>query len=77
LREVREKIAAEKPDVVDFGHTHRTCAERHKGVLFFNPGSASKRKMGHPLTVAIMEIVSGKIEWQFIDLDELWGKEYE
>ena len=77
LREVREKISAEKPDVLVFGHTHRTYAERHGKVLFFNPGSASKRKVGHPLTVATMTIKNGKLDWQFIDLDELWGKEYD
>lgn len=71
LREVREKVAAEKPDVLVFGHTHIMYAERHNGVLFFNPGSASKRKAGQPLSIAIIEILHGKLTWKFIDLDKL------
>jgi predicted phosphodiesterase len=46
-------------------------------VLFFNPGSAGRRAAGHPLTVAILAIENGKLDWQFLDLDELWGKEYD
>ncbi|MSR65672.1 MAG: metallophosphoesterase [Verrucomicrobiae bacterium] len=70
-RELREKIAKEKPDAVVFGHTHVMYAERHNGVLFFNPGSASKRKSGHPLSIATMEIRDGELKWKFIDLDKL------
>lgn len=71
LREVREKVADYRPDVVIFGHTHVMCAERHDGVLFFNPGSASRRKSGHPLSIAIIHVNSGKLDWEFIDLDKL------
>jgi len=74
LREVREKVATEKPDVVVFGHTHVMYAERHNGVLFFNPGSAGKRKAGQPLSLARIEIQNGKLDWEFIDLDKLWRK---
>lgn len=74
LRQVREKIAKENPDVVVFGHTHAMYAERHNGVLFFNPGAAGRRKAGHPLSVARIEIRDGKLGWEFIDLDKLWGE---
>ena len=74
LRAVREKIEKEKTDVIVFGHTHVMYAERHDGALFFNPGSASKRKSGHPLSIATMEIRDGELKWKFIDLDKLWGE---
>jgi putative phosphoesterase len=74
LRQVREKVETEKPDVVVFGHTHVMCAERHSGVLFFNPGSASRRKAGHPLSIARIEVGDGRLDWKFIDLDDLWGR---
>src|SRR5205814_1664089 len=70
-RVLRGKIEKERPDVIVFGHTHIMYAERHSGVLFFNPGSASKRKAGQPLSVATMEITDSKLEWKFINLDEL------
>jgi uncharacterized protein len=73
LREVREKVTAEKPDVVVFGHTHVMYAEHHNGVLFFNPGAAGKRKAGHPLSVATMHIADGRLSWKFINLDEMKG----
>ncbi len=72
-REVREKVEKEKPDVVVFGHTHVMYAERHHGVLFFNPGAAGKRKAGHPLSVATLEVTDGRVSWSFINLDEMKG----
>ena len=71
MREVREKVAEYKPDVVIFGHTHVMYAERHDGVLFFNPGSASQRKAGHPLSVALIHIRNGRLDREFIRLDKL------
>lgn len=67
---VREKLLAEKPHVVVFGHTHVPYAVRHGDVLFFNPGSAGKRKPGHPLSVAVLEIRDGNLSWTFFDLDQ-------
>jgi hypothetical protein len=70
-RELREKIETEKPDVVVFGHTHVMYAERHNGVLFFNPGATGRRAAGQPLSIARIEIKNGKLEWEFVDLDRL------
>jgi uncharacterized protein len=41
------------------GHTHRPETRRRHGVLYFNPGSASHRRQGGPLSVGRIRI-SGK-----------------
>ncbi len=46
--DVHELLAAEKPRVVIFGHTHRPAIFERDGVLFFNPGSAGIRT-GNPV----------------------------
>jgi putative phosphoesterase len=53
----------DKPDVVVFGHTHQPEQIVENGVIFINPGSASRPRMHHPATVAIAEIHSdGRLE---------------
>ncbi len=38
--------------VVIFGHSHKPLIDIHKGVLYFNPGSAGPRRFKLPITVA-------------------------
>ena len=51
----------EAPDIVVFGHEHRTVARRYGNILFVNPGSATflNYRPG-PGTVAILNIDSLK-----------------
>jgi putative phosphoesterase len=59
----------DKPDVVVFGHTHHPEQIVENGVLFVNPGSASRPRMHHPATVAIAEIhTDGRIEAHWLKL---------
>ncbi len=55
--------AADKVDVIVFGHEHSTCIQEQSGVLLVNSGSPTflhyQRGMG---TVAILEISAGKAE---------------
>ena len=58
-----------KPDVVVFGHTHHPEQIVENGVIFVNPGSASRPRMHHPPTVAIAEIhPDGRIEVRWLKL---------
>ena len=65
---VKERIARAQPQVVVFGHTHRTFFETIGGVLYFNPGSAGKPKFGLGRTVAILHCTTKEIRHEFINL---------
>ena len=48
--------AAAKFAAVLYGHSHQPDIRRHKGVLYFNPGSCGPRRFELPVTVGIMTI---------------------
>ena len=56
-------------DVVVFGHSHEPTAERRKGVLFLNPGSAGPRRFDLPITLARLSIGDGTIEAGILSLE--------
>jgi putative phosphoesterase len=65
---LKERIARAQPQVVVFGHTHRTFCETIGGVLYFNPGSAGRPKFGLGRTVAILHCDAKEIRHEFINL---------
>jgi uncharacterized protein len=65
---LQERVARARPEVIVFGHTHRTFCERMGGVLYFNPGSAGKPKFGLGRTVAILHCDEKEIRHEFISL---------
>jgi hypothetical protein len=38
-------------------------------MLYFNPGSAGKKRFDLPRTVALMEINAGEISYRFVPLE--------
>lgn len=50
-----DEFLATKPRLIVFGHSHVPCLEEHEGILFLNPGSTSRPKIGNPPTVAMVE----------------------
>lgn len=54
--------------VVISGHTHQSEIRSHKGVLYFNPGSASYGRYGNPPSVGHIELSNGRITPQIIPL---------
>lgn len=48
--------AAAKFSAVLFGHSHKPEIRRHKGVLYFNPGSCGPRRFELPITIGAMKI---------------------
>jgi len=59
----------DSPDIVVFGHEHRTVVHRLNGILFVNPGSPTflhyRRGLG---TVGILDIDSGKADVDILQL---------
>jgi putative phosphoesterase len=61
--------AREGLGVVVFGHSHQPMAERRKGVLWFNPGSAGPRRFRLPVSVGRLEIEDGRVRHRLIRLE--------
>lgn len=54
--------------VVVSGHSHRPSILRHKGVLYFNPGSAGPRRFSLPVTVGWLRVGDGPVEAEVAEL---------
>ena len=55
--------------VVISGHTHIAKIKKHKGILYFNPGSAGPRRYMNPITVGMMLINKDEIDVEIKELD--------
>ena len=67
-RPIQERIRAESPDVVVFGHSHQAHAEQIGPTLFLNPGYAGRQRFKLERSVALLEIHDGKISHRCIPL---------
>lgn len=56
-----EPVAAGLAAVIS-GHSHQPLIEWHKGVLYFNPGSAGPRRFSLPVSLGFLKIEAGKIK---------------
>lgn len=66
---IQERIRAEAPDVVVFGHSHKTHAQQIGPTLFFNPGYAGRQRFRLERSVAIMEVNGPVLSHKFVALD--------
>ena len=48
--------AAAKFSVVLYGHSHKPDIRRHKGVLYFNPGSCGPRRFSLPVSIGLLTL---------------------
>jgi predicted phosphodiesterase len=55
--------------VVIFGHSHEPCAQVLWGKLFFNPGSAGKKRFSLPRCFGILEISTRGVGATFLGLE--------
>jgi putative phosphoesterase len=61
--------AAAKFAAVLYGHSHKVEIRRHKGVLYFNPGSCGPRRFNLAVTMGYLHIGDdGTIEPEIVDL---------
>ena len=65
-----------EPDtrVVVFGHSHAPCSVALAGKLFFNPGSAGKRRFSLPRSCGLLEVSPGVVEATIFSLERYNGK---
>src|SRR5208283_4140043 len=59
----------EESRVVIFGHSHEPCALILAGKLFFNPGSAGKKRFSLPRCCGLLEISAQGVHATFIGLE--------
>ncbi len=62
-----DPVAAEFAVVVT-GHSHKPGAERRRGVLYLNPGSAGPRRFTLPIALARLRISGDRCRHEIIDL---------
>jgi putative phosphoesterase len=55
--------------IVVYGHSHRPKMEEKNGVLYFNPGSAGRRRFRLPVSVGRLEIRSGSVFGELVPLE--------
>ena len=60
--------------VVIFGHSHEPCLLVIGGKLFFNPGSAGKKRFSLPRCCGLLDISSGRIKATIKPLEHYNGK---
>lgn len=58
-----------RPDILVFGHSHRTYQQMLGKTLLFNPGSAGPRRFSLPRTVGMLSLKPSGIEARIISLD--------
>lgn len=68
--DLKRLLELRKIRVFVFGHSHKEYTGYLGQTLFFNPGAAGPRRFSLPLSVATMELESGKIAWRFWPLDD-------
>lgn len=61
--------AAAKFAAVLFGHSHKAEIRRHKGVLYFNPGSCGPRRFNLKVTIGYLHVAAnGAIEPEIVEI---------
>ena len=62
-----DPVASEFSAVI-FGHSHRPSAERRKGILYLNPGSAGPRRFTLPISVARLHLTDTGLTPEIIEI---------
>ena len=62
-----DPVASEFSAVI-FGHSHRPSAERRKGILYLNPGSAGPRRFTLPISVACLHLTETGLTPEIIEI---------
>jgi len=62
--------AAAKFSAVLYGHSHKASISRHKGVLYFNPGSCGPRRFNLAVTIGFLHVgPNGTLKPEIVDLE--------
>jgi putative phosphoesterase len=65
-----ENTTRKLPDIIVYGHSHRSAIERVDGVLRINPGSPTFPQYNHVIgSVAFLDIENGQAEARIVQLE--------
>ncbi len=65
---LRGELEQVRPDVVVFGHSHKSFCDRIGRTLFVNPGYAGKARFGLPRSVGVLTCTKDDLRVQFVGL---------
>jgi uncharacterized protein len=65
---VQREMSNIQPEVVIFGHSHQPFLQRIGSILFFNPGSAGRKRFSLPRCVGFLEIEKGHARARLVPL---------
>lgn len=65
---LRQRLEAEQPEMVVFGHTHKAFSHIVGNQRFFNPGYAGKSRFGMQRSVAILDLSARELAPAFVYL---------
>jgi len=69
-----EGSTKKSPDIVVYGHTHRSNLEEYNGTIRMNPGSPTFPRYEYVLgTVGFISIISGKVDTRIMQLEGTIG----
>lgn len=54
--------------MVIYGHSHQPKIEHHDGVIYFNPGSAGRRRFTLPITAGKIRVINGDLVPEFTEI---------
>ena len=63
-----DSVQRVRPDIVLFGHTHKTHDSVVDGVRYLNPGYAGRQRFNLGRSVALLKLKSGEAPVEFIGL---------
>ena len=55
-------------DVIIYGHSHIPKEEKLGGVLYFNPGSAGRKRFRLPVCLGKIKIIDGELVTEWVNL---------
>lgn len=62
------RAQTEKPDLIVFGHTHKSYNKTVDGIWYFNPGYAGRMRFELERSVALLHFQHGKMKPEFLKL---------
>ncbi len=62
-------IEQRMPEVVVFGHSHKSYVGYWRGTLLFNPGGAGAKRFNLPRSIGLLELYDDHIASRVVDLE--------
>lgn len=68
IKELNFNPEEKKFDIIISGHSHKASIRKDNEILYLNPGSAGKRRLNLPVSIAKLQIDQDKLSAEIIEL---------